>query len=373
MKTLKDTNLLAYEEWMIKNKKSVDKVSYGSKYKAWFKCRKCEYEWEAIVYNRSKGQGCPACANRVITEDNCFAINCVQLLSEWADASSPFNFTVGSNALKKWKCCVCGYIWKARIVDRVQGRGCASCAGQVANDYNRLTTNNPKSIADWDYEKNFLKPECFSYKSNKRAFWVCSMCEYKWNSTIINYSLNGCPKCSGKTIPNEENCLKNDHLLMKFWSSKNKISPDKIHKRSGKSFWWDCKKCNHEWRQSPHQLASLRGCPNCASGSRVSKMALEWLKLIDPDAIPEQLININGRKIWVDGYNYTTKTAYEFFGDYWHGNPKIYNGIKRNATNGELFSKLYQDTLDRINLIKSSGLKLVYIWEREWKEIKKSL
>jgi hypothetical protein len=40
-------------------------VSYGAKLKVWWKCADCDHEWEAWIYNRTKGSGCPKCAQVV--------------------------------------------------------------------------------------------------------------------------------------------------------------------------------------------------------------------------------------------------------------------------------------------------------------------
>lgn len=39
-------------------------VTYGSEKCVWWKCRECEYEWQAIIYNRNKenGTNCPLCS-----------------------------------------------------------------------------------------------------------------------------------------------------------------------------------------------------------------------------------------------------------------------------------------------------------------------
>ena len=40
------------------------KVSKGSTRKVWWTCEKCNHEWEAVIYNRSKSKnpsGCPRC------------------------------------------------------------------------------------------------------------------------------------------------------------------------------------------------------------------------------------------------------------------------------------------------------------------------
>ena len=55
------------EEWDYeKNKDIVDpmKVTRGSAIKVWWKCKKCGYEWQATINNRSRGSGCYICTHR---------------------------------------------------------------------------------------------------------------------------------------------------------------------------------------------------------------------------------------------------------------------------------------------------------------------
>ena len=60
------TNPLLAKEWDYeKNEISPDKVSKGTHLKVWWKCSKCNYSWEAKVYSRCSGIGCPQCARKV--------------------------------------------------------------------------------------------------------------------------------------------------------------------------------------------------------------------------------------------------------------------------------------------------------------------
>lgn len=36
----------------------------GSREKAFWKCRKCGNEWEAVIRSRNKGHGCPKCNHK---------------------------------------------------------------------------------------------------------------------------------------------------------------------------------------------------------------------------------------------------------------------------------------------------------------------
>jgi len=59
-------------------------VSYGSNKKVWWQCSRCDREWEAYIYKRTKdGHGCPYCSGKRVSERNSLAINCSDLAKEW--------------------------------------------------------------------------------------------------------------------------------------------------------------------------------------------------------------------------------------------------------------------------------------------------
>jgi len=61
--------------------------------------------------------------------------------------------------------------------------------------------------------------------------------------------------------------------------------------------------------------------------------------------------------------------VYEFFGDYWHGNPEIFSPRKKNSHNGKTFGELYEDTKTRISRLEEADYKVIYIWENDFKHI----
>lgn len=59
----------------------------------------------------------------------------------------------------------------------------------------------------------------------------------------------------------------------------------------------------------------------------------------------------------------------EFYGDYWHCNPTIYNPehiIKHPNTNGKLVSEVWEHDANRITAIKSVGVDVLVVWERDF-------
>jgi G:T-mismatch repair DNA endonuclease (very short patch repair protein) len=63
-----------------------------------------------------------------------------------------------------------------------------------------------------------------------------------------------------------------------------------------------------------------------------------------------------------------TNTIYEFQGDFWHGNPEIYNLDKINTKINVSFKELYEKTLEKIKLLQNMGYNVVYIWENNWRK-----
>ena len=81
---------------------------------------------------------------------------------------------------------------------------------------------------------------------------------------------------------------------------------------------------------------------------------------------------LNNKRIKFDGYCEKTNTVYEFHGDYFHGNPKIYKKDGVNLLNKKKFGVLYKNTIERELLIKNNGYNLITIWENDYYKNKKN-
>ena len=62
---LQTTNPILASEWNYEKNTDLtpEKVTENSSKKVWWKCKK-GHEWEAQIYNRNNGRGCPYCAGR---------------------------------------------------------------------------------------------------------------------------------------------------------------------------------------------------------------------------------------------------------------------------------------------------------------------
>ena len=197
------THPLIAKEWDLEyNSIKPSDVTAGSHKKIQWKCRTCGNKWEAPIYNRTSGHGCPYCSGRKATKRiNDLETANPHLAREWNYEKNngllPSEFTANSGKTVWWKCQE-GHEWQAKISNRNNGRGCPFCAGKkVLAGYNDLQTQNPMLAKEWNYEKNNgLVPCEVSPKSGKTVWWKCNK-GHEWQARIDSRSTgNGCPQCA---------------------------------------------------------------------------------------------------------------------------------------------------------------------------------
>lgn len=126
-------------------------------------------------------------------------------------------------------------------------------------------------------------------------------------------------------------------------------------------------KIHGTFRQTPNNHLNGSGCTKCTKN--ISKMETKWLDSLNiPIEYRQKTLQTKSGKYYkVDAYDPTTNIVYEFFGDFWHGNPQVYLGEHINHINKKTFQQLYHDTMNKINDLKSQGYELITIWESDWK------
>jgi|GEM_PF-1942916 len=176
---------------------------------------------------------------------------------------------------------------------------------------------------------------------------------------------SGCPICKGGIRYTKEKILQ-----MFFEVHKTLYEyPDFEYKNIETPIPIICKK-HGVFKQKPVVHFHGNGCKKCSAKS--SKMEKEWLDNIEKqyNIKLSRQYRIPGTNLHVDGFDEITKTVYEFHGDYWHGNPKLYDLNKINVSNGRSFEELYNTTIDRENKLKQLGYNLIIMWESDYYEIK---
>ncbi len=126
------------DEWSDRNYPMVPgDVTAKANKKAWWKCKRCGYEWTARIADRTDKHGCPVCAGeRLVGGINDFETEHPCLAAEWSDRNEKKPSLVWSKSRENvwWRCTACGHEWMAVVNSRVKGSGCPECKKRLRHD-----------------------------------------------------------------------------------------------------------------------------------------------------------------------------------------------------------------------------------------------
>lgn len=132
-------------------------------------------------------------------------------------------------------------------------------------------------------------------------------------------------------------------------------------------------------QRADYHLYSKSNCQKCAR-AHFSRVSIEWLEFKEVQDNCTILHAMNGKehripntRFSVDGYSSASNKVYEFLGDFYHGNPQIYDPDDVNKVTKRTFGDLYTKTMVRKDLIISKGYVYEDIWEHDWKRAVKAV
>ena len=177
-----------------------------------------------------------------------------------------------------WLCPKCEHEWSAAVANRAEGSGCPKCAKEVTKEHN-LAALYPELAKEWHPTKNGdLTPDKVFPKSIVKRWWLCPECEHEWSAIVRNRADGkGCPKCA-KGLTKEYNLAIKFPVIAKEWHpTKNEnLTPFDVTPKSGKSVWWLCPKCGHEWEAVvANRTYNGTGCLSCTNLKPSKKHNLE--------------------------------------------------------------------------------------------------
>jgi very-short-patch-repair endonuclease len=273
-------------------------VTAGSNRKVWWQCKKdANHEWDANIFSRVNGRGCPYCSHRI------------------------FHHNDREDSL-------------------------AHCF--------------PNLIKEWDFQLNKTDPFKIYPNSNKPAFWICiNDSRHKWSTKIINRTVNKaeCPYCTNNKV-GISNCLKTTHPeVAKEWhlTKNGDLTPLDLSFGSNRRVWWQCSKdSNHEWLASiKRKVSKHTACPYCTltPQSRQELMItfelIRFFKDINPKGFKT---TVKGKVTSIDIYIPQLKLGIEFDGSYWHKDKHVLDKLKTENLEEEGFEifRVREEPLKRI-------------------------
>ncbi len=163
-------------------------------------------------------------------------------------------------------------------------------------------------LAEWDYEKNHVRPEDIKPGSNLKVHWKCNK-GHEWMAQICDRTKKNsrCPYCAGKKA-SPEYCLETlYHEIAKEWHPKKNhpLTPKDVTPRSSKKVWW-LNSEGHEWQAiigdrtrknttSPYASGKKAYINNCLATS-FPKIAKEWHPKKNGNVTPYEVTPMSSHK-----------------------------------------------------------------------------
>jgi DNA-directed RNA polymerase subunit RPC12/RpoP len=228
-----------------------------------------------MVANRSNGNKCPACANKVvIVGRNDLKTLRPDIARQWDDKNNGSltskHVTIGSSR-KVWWICDRGQSFEATVVARTHGSQCPYCTGKrpIVGETD-FATVHPELIDEWDNERNvLLTPYDISAASHKEIWWRCVE-GHRWKApAYYRHAGSGCPVC-GKLKDKHVVVVGVNDLATLFppiadeWDEENNtVAAHQVLPGSNRKFWWRCQMCKHGWLASVLSRTIGTKCPRC--------------------------------------------------------------------------------------------------------------
>lgn len=294
-----------------------DDVTFGSHKRVWWTCPS-GHSWQAMVYTRSEGAGCPYCTGRkALPEQNCLAKQFPMLAVEWDSEKNapltPKDITPGSHKLIWWRC-QNGHSYRSAVKTRVQGSGCPYCAGKnVLPEETSLAAEYPSIAKEWDAAKNVpLLPTQVISGTKRKVWWLCPK-GHSWRAAVFSRTVlgTGCPVCTGRQALAGENDLATPYpdIAAQWDEEKNgALHPSNVTAGSNRRVWWRCEK-GHSYRAVIAQRVQRRdGCPYCANrkvlpgfndlATAAPLVAKQWHETLNGALTPEMVTAGSHKKAW---------------------------------------------------------------------------
>lgn len=246
-----------------------------------------------------------------------------------------------------------------------QKQGCPTCGIIQRSSKNKRTTTQfieeSKTIHGDRY--NYSKSEYIS--CDKKLTIICNLHGEFQLTPEHHFRKVGCVKCGTERSSNFNRITQDEIIKRASFVHNYKYDYSKvIYIDYNTKIIIDCH-LHGEFSQTPNNHIGGAGCNKCVG--RISKVGTEWINLIKVNhPLLQTEFRIPNTRYYADAFDPSTNTIYEFYGDYWHGNPKKYDSNVVNIITKCTMGELYERTIIRKNTCVELGYRFIEIWESQW-------
>ena len=258
--------------------------------------------------------------------------------------------------------------------------GCVDCAKSLCKERKSYTQQEWIELASNKHNKLYNYEKVKYISSQKNITIICPLHGDFEQTPASHLRGAGCNKCAiNKKI--KIRLYKKDDFVKIFEECSivhsNKYTYSNIFRKNGYLFIEIiCKKHGTFSQRYDHHKRG-HGCFKCIIN--YSKPQVEWLNYLSvtsdyiQHAQNEGEFQIPTTNMYADGYEPTKNNIYEFQGDFWHGNPAVFNGDEINPRTGTTYLSLYKKTKNKIEKLKGLGYNVYEMWESDWEKGKKAI
>lgn len=307
----------------------------GSNKKFWWICP-VGHDYETSANHRNRGSGCSICSARgsnfkVLRGSNDLATTHPELAKEWSKMNPKTSQEVSAGHNKKvWWTCQKGHEYDQSPNSRIQGGNCPFCSHQrMLVGFNDLETVKPKLAAQWNSEKNGLKPSEIMAGAKFLAWWKCDQ-GHEWQSQLRGRKEGNCSICLNRVFLQGFNDLETKSPeLSKQWNSKRNgsLQPSNVpFTGRTKKHWWQCTE-GHEWEATLASRKTGNNCPVCSRqlvlqgvndmGTTNPELARSFDLIKNAPTRPENILAGSAKSFWwkcEEGHSWKAASNSRFYG-----------------------------------------------------------
>ncbi|MCC6552847.1 MAG: zinc-ribbon domain-containing protein [Polyangiaceae bacterium] len=294
----------------------------GTSTEAYWQCAiSVHHVWRTRINRRVAGHGCPFCAGKSVSPDNCLSAVAPDLAREWHPTRNgnltPDGVTRGSSRRVFWRCGKDpSHVWQSMVHERaVKGTGCPLCLGRRPARAWNVASSYPAVAAEWHPTKNgALTPRDVAPGSDRKVWWRCSKNpRHVWQAVVSSRTRreSGCPLC--RLPPRRRSLGARKPALAALWHpTKNApLTAHDVTVNATRNFWWKCPNGpDHEWKSWPRgdrPVPRAGYCPFCRNdrpsvtnslAARYPALAAEWHPTKNGALTPEKTMFLMRRAAW---------------------------------------------------------------------------
>lgn len=270
--------------------------------------------------------------------------------------------------------------FEQRPGNHLQGMGCPKCGFRKRAQGKTLTQAQCLERFKDAHESRYVYDKVVYKGQHTPVVIVCEKHGQFEQTPAVHWNGMGCPLC-GRDRNTEAQRMTNDEFVARarrIHGDDTYLYDETNYVRGHDKVVIRCK-THGRFEQDPYNHLAGFGCRQCTPVG-YSKAAVEWLTFMSLyRGIPIQHAG-NGGEVTVPGTlyrpdGYSEGCAWEFDGDYYHGNPTYYASADPfpHSKTGTTFGDMFARTVKKRQDLVARGLVVVSIWESEWKRAKRAV